>query len=96
MSADSKGDKLEAYRAAAEEAELAERIAEQIEIEKKLDTMDVHEANCYSRELVTVLRDSHLEEERDAEMARQRAEKERRRRNRVTGRTALGSKLLSA
>ena len=87
----SKGDKLEAYRAAAEEAELEARIAEQIKMEEKLDTMGVDEANHYSRELVRVVRDSYLEEEKEVDLARQKAEKERRRRRRVAGRSPLGS-----
>ena len=74
--------KLEQIRAAAEEAELQERIANRIELEKSLDTMNEDEANEFSREHVRVVRDAHLEELRNAELERQRAEKARRRRRR--------------
>lgn len=74
---------LEAIRAAADEAELQQRIAKAIERESRLDSMDVHEANAYSRDLVRDVHDGHLDELRKEEIERQKAEKLRRRRRRA-------------
>ena len=83
-SAESKGEgQLEQIRAAAEQAELEERIAAELEREHAIDGMNLHEANAYSRDRVRTVRDSHLNAIAAAEAERHRAEKERRRRRRA-------------
>ena len=67
--------KVEALRAAKEGAELEQLIAEQIELEKRLDTMSKNEAIAYEQKQVRDIHDAHIQELRKAHRARQTAVK---------------------
>ena len=78
--------KVEALRAAKEGAELEQLIAEQIESEKRLDTMSKTEAIAYQQKQVRDIHDAHTEELRKAERARQTANKATEERRKTVGR----------